>query len=510
MSQIYLNVLKAIGESVLMETSNSIVAASGTVPLTIISTVPDIADHYYNLIIEATAEIIIFSNFWKFSYAARRIGDALRMLSRKAGQTKEPRIAVKIMFDRGSIKHILYSRVIITEPEWVALGLPPSKEIPNIDLEVLNYHNFPLGTLHSKFMVIDKKVAILNSCNIQDNSNLEMMCQFEGPIVNEIWGHAIATWGVPTDLNILSANESSSALESDYENISRADPLLDSEGLVNVPSIKHTLKDITEVLNRSVKNRYPSNLVDGEAPEPLFYSHSRLNTPSVPMFLAPRAPYAGFGNYSINTPQNIAWLSAIYFAKSKIFIQTPDLNAEPVVTALLEAVKRGIEVKIILCLGYNDLGEMLPTQGGHNEWVVARMKEQLNEVDKKRLKIYWYVGRDMVKPVHALKHFRTCHIKLMIVDGRIGIQGSGNQDSQSWFHSQEVNMVIDSEKISKVWMEQLGCNQNSMIYGLGSEVDGIWRDYLRNQVPGSIGPEPGPGAWVRAVVGLLKSALGYK
>jgi hypothetical protein len=32
-----------------------------------------------------------------------------------------------------------------------------------------------LGTFHSKFMVVDRKIGIISSNNIQDNSNMEMV-----------------------------------------------------------------------------------------------------------------------------------------------------------------------------------------------------------------------------------------------------------------------------------------------------------------------------------------------
>ncbi|KAF3317376.1 hypothetical protein TWF173_011028 [Orbilia oligospora] len=480
-SKIFVNIKKSRDHDSSSCPPKSIVGALGRVPLTIISTVPDIADHYYNLIVEAKFEILIFSNFWKNSYAAKRIGEGLKVLSERIGQNNRSPVIVRIMFDRGSVKHVFQSRVAVAEAEWVTLGLPSTKDAPYVDLEVLNYHNLPIGTFHSKFVVIDKRIAVLNSCNIQDNSNLEMMCQFEGPVVDEIWDHAVSTWGLS-----ISSKDS-------FENGSRSNsfPGLDAlaastmrPSLFNDPPPKRIIKDITQVLNRSVSSPLQTDAINDDILNVPFRSHLRLNTSDIAMVLAPRAPYPSFGNVSLNTPQNVAWLSAIYFAKSKVFIQTPDLNAAPVITALLEAVKRGVEVSIVLCLGYNDLGEMLPTQGGHNEWVVGHMIKQLNKEERMRFKIYWYVGRDMMKPVHAAKHFRTCHIKLMIVDERIGIQGSGNQDTQSWFHSQEINIVIDSEEVCKQWMEQLVANQNSLLYGQGTEVDGIWRDPQGNQVSG--------------------------
>ena len=37
-----------------------------------------------------------------------------------------------------------------------------------------------------------------------------------------------------------------------------------------------------------------------------------------------------------------------------MFIQTPNLNAEPLQPAIIEAVRRGIDVTYYVCLGYND------------------------------------------------------------------------------------------------------------------------------------------------------------
>lgn len=45
--------------------------------------------------------------------------------------------------------------------------LPAPEEIPNIDLQVVNYHRIVVGTLHSKFMIVDRKLALLESNNIQ-------------------------------------------------------------------------------------------------------------------------------------------------------------------------------------------------------------------------------------------------------------------------------------------------------------------------------------------------------
>jgi hypothetical protein len=51
----------------------------------------------------------------------------------------------------------------------------------------------------------------------------------------------------------------------------------------------------------------------------------------------------------------------------------------------------------------------------------------------------------------------------MIVDEHVGIQGNGNQDTQSWFHSMEVNIMIDSYEICRDWLDQLKRNQSKSL-----------------------------------------------
>jgi hypothetical protein len=179
-----------------------------------------------------------------------------------------------------------------------------------------------------------------------------------------------------------------------------------------------------------------------------------------PIALVNRKPWGAPNHSCVNTPQNEAWLSAIRNATRTVFIQTPDLNAEPLLPELLSAVRRGINVRYYVCLGYNDAGELLPFQGGTNEMIANKLYTQLAPEERKNLHVGYYVGKDQMMPIHNKFKSRSCHIKLMIVDSHIGIQGNGNQDTQSWFHSQEVNILIDSEAICKAWEEGIRRNQS--------------------------------------------------
>jgi hypothetical protein len=44
-----------------------------------------------------------------------------------------------------------------------------------------------------------------------------------------------------------------------------------------------------------------------------------------------------------------------------------------------------------------------------------------------QLRYYFQTAKDMCRPLNASKKQRNCHVKIMIIDEHIGIQGNGNQ-----------------------------------------------------------------------------------
>jgi phosphatidylserine/phosphatidylglycerophosphate/cardiolipin synthase-like enzyme len=95
-------------------------------------------------------------------------------------------------------------------------------------------------------------------------------------------------------------------------------------------------------------------------------------------------------------------------------------------------------------------------------------------------------------------------VKLLIADGHVGIQGSGNQDTQSWYHSQEINIMIDSEATCKKWREGIERNQNTSRYGKGSQQDGVWRDEDGREAEGATEESAPPISWVKGALGMAK------
>jgi hypothetical protein len=96
---------------------------------------------------------------------------------------------------------VFENRLSVHEDQYTSekVKLPPASEIPNVDLQVVNYHRPVFGTFHSKFTVIDREIALLQSSNIQDNDNLEMLSHIEGPIVDGFYDAALLSWGKPLD-----------------------------------------------------------------------------------------------------------------------------------------------------------------------------------------------------------------------------------------------------------------------------------------------------------------------
>jgi len=148
-----------------------------------------------NLIVRAEKEVILATNYWQNSVASKYITNGMKELSRRAGERGD-RIVFKVQYDRGSAKQLLENHYSVQEKEYTgkAVALPAPEDIPNIDLQVINYHKPMLGTFHCKYMVVDRKIAVLQSNNIQDNDNMEMMTHFEGPIVDSLYDMALISW----------------------------------------------------------------------------------------------------------------------------------------------------------------------------------------------------------------------------------------------------------------------------------------------------------------------------
>jgi phosphatidylserine/phosphatidylglycerophosphate/cardiolipin synthase-like enzyme len=565
-----------------------------------------------NCIVRAEREFFLATNFWQNSDASKFITDAIRELSRRAGE-RGVKIIAKLIYDRGSPKQLVEPHYVVPPKEYTGpkVGLPAPEEIPNIDLQVMNYHHPLLGTFHAKYMIVDRKMAVIQSNNIQSNDNLEMMVHLEGPIVDSMYDMALLSWhkrlepplpsyhSPAAEAGISCFTESHSGVfgpsgsirghhavvdpdkmqpreayaytptvpqpakvdeqTTKAESYSAAGTQPDGNGqetsgqnghhnrgadpeaagaptAENLPECttdnSHWDLDIAgEVLRVQAAvsakqggetalqavNRHLNNTINrGFPPDAPQFSPEDEMTPYIPhpahepfpMALVNRAPHGPPNHKSVVTPQNAAWLSALRNAKRNVFIQSPTLNAAPLVPAIAAACERGVDVYCYICLGYNDEGELLPMQGGHNDMVAHQLLTSLSPAGRRHLHYFWYVAKDQTRPIVQERKKRSCHIKLMIADERVGIVGNGNQDTQSWYHSQEINVMLDSPAVCRAWIDGLRRNQNTHLYGALDREAGVWVDAEGKQAEGAIGVDPGRFSWARGVVGAVKRLQG--
>ncbi|CAP80819.1 Pc12g11920 [Penicillium rubens Wisconsin 54-1255] len=531
--------------------SPQLLGSTGVLPLTIVAPLPDLCRHLANCIVRAEHEVFLGTNFWIHSDASTLVTNAIRELSKRAGERGQ-KIVMKMIYDRGDPRQAWENRLSVHEDQYVGgkVKLPAASEIPNVDLRVINFHRPVFGTFHAKFTVIDRRVALIQSSNIQDNDNLEMLAHIEGPIVDSFYDSALLSWGKAPDppFPLLDSPARGAPIPCHEENndgipIENGDTALPEHTITSphydidfeqearrVNDCVHPRGDETRTqavsrhLNTTIQPKTTGDAPDSDQ-DNMFNPYMILpRHEPLAMALVNREPFGSPNHSSIYTPQNAAWLSAINHAQHSIFIQTPNMNAEPLLEPLLNSVRRGVVVSCYLCLGYNDAGELLPFQNGTNEMIANRLYKSLKtDKEKSRLRVYYYVGKDQTRPIHNSFKKRSCHIKLMIVDEQIGIQGerytlskyltispgNGNLDTQSFFHSQEVNVLIDSRLVCRAWTELINRNQNTAKYGAASTKDGCWHDPETGKTPvGSMGPTRGRFSWAKGIIGAVQRVRG--
>lgn len=603
--------------------SPTLLGTTGYLKASVISIIPHIIQYHVEEILKARAEIILATNYWQVSKSSKAIVQALKdlddNLTLKRAKAKElglelseedkKPVAVKILLDHPTFKTFMRQHNLLSPNDFAIFGIP--SDFTNIRVEVQNQHRSPLGTFHAKFLIVDHKVALISSNNIQDRPNLEMMVHLEGGIVDSMYDQFLYSWnckykyplrclagpyieksvlddihidpetktayyGISSeDSNKTQINQSedittdsavlvnqpvtpiplSTSLKASLEGIDKTssiqsplsitpisnrrsllrgagankylgksktepysakssvtsinksdieDKVNENEEESNSENNKYSNKDLVEqtdsihdptveinkyfkysesktmalkevndinaVLNQAAFTKVDPTIEQDKSKENVPYVYMIEHTKEVgpiPMLLACRKPKAIPGHTSLRTPQNLSWITAMENAKFEIFIQTPTFNASAAIKSILNACRRKVMVHLWVGWGFNDSGEQAPFQGGTNTQVVKRLEKRLELMGRKQyLKVGWYTGRDQIEPIHFKLKARNSHLKFLAVDGHLAMFGSGNMDTQSWFHSQEINIVVDSETIVKEWVECITKNQNTAFFGM--------------------------------------------
>ncbi len=151
--------------------------------------------HYYHVIVHAKKEVLFATCWWGKGETANIMGNALRDLNKRAAREKR-HVIVKLMIDHFTKANLAHSHAILPPSKFAHCNIPTSEELPFISLEVNTYHRMIMGLTHSKFLIVDRKIALLNSNNIYDRPNLEMMVHYEGDIVNSFYDTFLISWEI--------------------------------------------------------------------------------------------------------------------------------------------------------------------------------------------------------------------------------------------------------------------------------------------------------------------------
>lgn len=363
----------------------------------------------------AQYEILFVTCFWAHSASLKKLCSTLAKLSDRAHSqsTSTPKLRVSLCFSSRSLTQKLFyassaTGYVYPPSKWRSLGLPPPEDLEGLNLQVKSHFVLPFSVMHPKFVIIDRQRVLLPSCNLSWESWLECCLPLTGPIVNsfvQFWQH---TWGrndwadfPPTSLPY------------------RASSVVTNHAALFLPSPHH---------------RNP---------------HFRL------------LPFTSFAPPP-PTPLNALILYLFSRARDSIVLLTPNLTSPPVISALLEAITRGVNVTVITNRRMMIL-EQLITSGTITELCVWKLRRRYDRMSRRKMSPYHFedaengvdarnIGSLRVGYYCPTVEYKRTHIKCSIIDDRVVVLGSGNMDRASWYTSQELGVAIEGEEVVKgVW-----------------------------------------------------------
>ncbi|KAI5805789.1 hypothetical protein EDC01DRAFT_609761 [Geopyxis carbonaria] len=381
----------------------------------------------------AQHEVLFATCFWAPSASLTALGDSLRKLS-----NADRGVRVRIGFSSRSLlqklTHTSSWRGHTYPPSsWApTLGLPRPEELKGIDLRVKSIFYTPFSVLHSKFVIVDRRLLLLPSANVSWEVWLEQCTAFEGAVVApfvEFWQHV---WpDTASDLHPPPPPPPPTSAATTTAPPAGAGRVLPT---LFLPHPHH-------------RNPHWSPL-------------SPLLTCLQPRRPAPIPPV---------TPMTSFILHLLAHAQRSVYLHTPNLTAEPVLAALEAAVLRGVKVEVVTVRNMMRL-ETLVTGGGAavTELCVRRL---VRARGPGQVGVWYYTGAasgaaggagEGVRAEEAVKS----HVKALIVDGEVTVLGSANADRASWWTSQEVNVaVLDTGFAGEVRRE--------LVRGLGGRLEWV-------------------------------------
>ncbi|PGH18181.1 hypothetical protein AJ80_04568 [Polytolypa hystricis UAMH7299] len=386
----------------------------------------------------AEEEIIFVTCFWAKSSSLRKLCDSLKALSTKALQRGSKKIKVRICFSSLSLlQKLFHTRSplgrVYPPSTWVKkLGLPKPEDLTGLDITVKSKFLLPFGVMHPKFIIIDKKIVLIPSCNVSWEPWFEGCVKLSGSIVLRFHHFWQSFW----------EGESQSLNTGDEES----------------PRVVFDIRDQTPPSIGSVTSSFRIVSIDSYEPIPTILlpsgHHINPHFRPWPWQSVPPPPH---------TPLNTFLLHMFSKARKEIYIQTPNITSPSVLNALLDCLKGGVNVKILT----NDrlmVLEQLVTAGTTTSRCIKRLirhyEKETQSMDEEtglpgQLGVfYWQPERSPHITNDELCTAQRSHLKITIVDMEVTILGSGNMDRASWFTSQELGVALFSADFARnIWVE---------------------------------------------------------
>ena len=416
-------------------------------------------------ITSARSEVILVTCFWAPSDTITALHDALtvlahhrRTLIRDALSREEPTVPplrISICLSSRSLwQKLLHPQsrkgYVYSPSSWQKkLGLPEPAvlEAGGIQLQVKSLFFLPFSVMHPKFVIIDRQRAFVPSCNISWEPWLEGCVEITGDTVQALLSFYSLTWESTLDIR--------QSLEQEVDENQAFD--VGQADLALISSTAHCRTTFP-----------PSQMVLPTLVLPSSHHRNPRFRP-LPWQKYPTPP---------STPLNIALLQLFDQAQRSIYLQTPNITCEPVLLALLDALRRGVDVTIVTNRNMMLL-EQLVTAGTTTSWcirsLVRRFKQLKAATEGRRhgrdagtessrnleagrhplghLRISYFHARAHDSPSgHERRPLVTnpsqgeepvhSHLKLTLVDDEYAVFGSGNMDRASWYTSQELGILF--------------------------------------------------------------------
>ncbi|KAF3932212.1 hypothetical protein ABW20_dc0109860 [Dactylellina cionopaga] len=438
--------------------------------------------------LEADHELIIVTGFLHpSSNSVKTLNRTLEILAtrqtlKKVRRGTDTTLKVHICFSSsGFLQKVLHTKNpkgrVWTEKEWEKLGLgDPHYLKGKIELTVKSLFFRPVGLLHGKYMIVDRRMLVVPSANFSWEEWLEGATTYishatslsatniPSPGTPDIVKQFVRYWE-----SVWRVGEEPGPEE--FERVWESFPVTVHEGGGSIIMSKPMPASIDQMkFSGYVPTVFLPHPEQGSFPPvwPLGQIEIIWKIVRTLMGLILERGPEDVEGY-LGNPQNAFIMAAIEGAEQSIYMHTPNVTAKPILNALVRAVKRGVTVEVVTSMEMMKW-EQLVTAGTTTERCLKKMVKEIAKFTDKTpqgaittggLFIYQFnpTKRPQLPPFvknprdnHKLQWYDKSHVKCLIVDEEVVMLGSGNADRASWVTSQEVNvgLFLNKEKAGMV------------------------------------------------------------